>query len=330
MRISKFIVRGGVIAALGLGALVVVAGPDRIKALCTQAQSAVNDKIDANIKDPVALRAQIRDLQEQYPKRIADLRGDLAQLKTQQAQLQRDLGVANRVMEMAEGDFDKLSAALEHAQAAQIQTVSLGQDHQVVIAYKNEKLDIPTAQTKTNQIAATRAAYAGRAADIQRDLGYLAQQEQQLASLVAKLEQEQTSFQTQVFDLDRQIDAIGRNDRMIAIMSDRQRSLDEQSRYRAASLDQLTGKLADIRARQEAQLSSLGKTQDRYAYEDAAKAALDREAVNPGARRQSPAKATPAVIEINPDRLPPTTTPASSTPSGTAGSVSMNGTGGRN
>lgn len=304
MAVTKYVVRGGVIAALGLGAVLVVAGPDRVKAIFTQTQSAVNDAIDAQIKDPVALRQQIRTLAEQYPKRISELRGDLAQLTTQKSQLNRDLAISNRVMELAEVDFSKLSSAVDHAQAASIQTVSMGSDQKVVIAFKNEQLDIPTAQTKVNQIAATRTAYAARAADIQRDLAYLGQQEFQLTQLLSKLDQEQTSFQTQVFDLDRQIDAIGRNDRMITIMTDRQRTLDEQSRYRAASLDQLTGKLADIRARQEAQLSSLGKVQDRYAYEDAAKAALDRESAQPGLKKPTPALPKANVIEINPDKLP--------------------------
>ncbi len=335
MPVSKYVVRGGAIAVVGLGALVVVAGPDRVRALFTQAQSAVNDQIDAQIKDPVALRQQIRTLAEQYPKRISELRGDLAQLKAQQAQLQRDLQVANRVVEMADQDFDKLSLALQHATAAAIQNVSLGsetadtaQGHSgVVIVFKNERLEIPAAQSKANQVVATRAAYAGRAADIQRDLGYLTQQEQQLSQLVQKLEQEQMSFNTQMMDLDRQIDAIGRNDRMISIMTDRQKTLDEQSRYRAASLDQITTKLADIRARQEAQLNHLGKLQDRFQYEDAAKQALDRENATNAARRPQPS-IRPSVIEINPDRLPPappansTSSPGPQSPAGAAGTSS--------
>lgn len=334
MAFSKYLVRGGVISALGLGAVVAIAGPDRVRALFTQAQSAVNDQIDAQIKDPVALRQQIRTLAEQYPKRISELRGDLAQLKSQQAQLTRDLQVSNRVVEMADADFEKLSLALQHATATAIQNVSLASDNNaepqgVVIVFNNERLDVNAAQNKSNQIVATRAAYANRAADIQRDLGYMTQQEQQLTQLVQKLEQEQMSFNTQMFDLDRQIDAIGRNDRMIGIMSDRQKTLDEQSRYRAASLDQITSKLADIRARQEAQLSHLGKLQDRFQYEDAAKQLIDRESASTiGKKQQAPAM-KPAVIEINPDNLPPLPTAKPSggqTKSDTSGnSVSLNG-----
>jgi chromosome segregation ATPase len=311
---SKFILRGAVVGAVGLGAAAVVAGPHRIGSLFTQARSCINDKIDANITDPVALRAQIKDLAAQYPKRIGEVRGDLAQLKEQQAQLNRDLAVSGRVVSMADTDLDKLSTALGHAETAQIQNASFGGSegdgiqHKVVIVFKNEKLEVEQAQIKSNQIAATRNAYAQRAADIQRDLGYLSQQERQLTQLLTKLEAEQTSFQTQMFDLDRQIDAISRNDRMIDILKDRQDSLNEQSRYRAASLDQITSKLADIRARQEATLDSLARSAEHFSYEDAAKAQLDRETATDTGPKALPVgknKNEPTVIEINPDKLPP-------------------------
>lgn len=316
---SKSIVRLGLVGAVGLGAAVAIAGPQRIKALFNQTREVINDKIDENITDPVALRTQIKDLEAQYPRRIAELRGDLAKLREQVNQLNRDLAVSNRVVEMADGDSMKLSAAIDQARIASVQTASYepgaagggGNDpttnKSVVILFKNDRLDLPMAETKRMQIDATRNAYASRAADIQRDLGYIGQQERQLVSLVTRLEAEYTSFQTQVFDLDRQIDAIGRNDRMISIMKDRQGTLDEQSRYRAASLDAITTKLADVRARQEATLLTLSKVSERYGYEQDAKASLDRDAAQHGRGgatgdepQTKPTKATPSsgTIEI--------------------------------
>mgnify|MGYP000163560211 CR=1 FL=1 len=312
---SRVVVRGAVIGALGVGAAVVIAGPDRIGSLFTQARSTINDKIDANITDPVALRTQLKTLQAQYPKRIGEVRGDLAQLREQVAQLKRDASVSNRVIELADSDLDKLTAAITQAEASTVQTAAFDgaptepQNQKVVIVFKGERIDVPAAEVKSNQVSATRNAYASRVADIQRDLGYLSQQERQLSSLLSKLESERTSFQTQMFDLDRQIDAIGRNDRMISILKDRQEGLEEQSRYRAASLDQITSKLADTRARQEATLDSLAKSAEHFSYEDVAKSQLDRESAADAARtaRGQPNSPTvePTVIEINPDKLPP-------------------------
>lgn len=308
---SKLLVRGAVIGALGIGAVAVIAGPDRLGGLFTQARSTINDRIDKNITDPVALRAQLKSLQAQYPKRIAEVRGDLAQLREQVAQLKRDQAVSNRVIELADSDLDKLAAAIDHAGSAGIQAASFdgsGEASKVLIVFKGDRLDIAAAQLKCNQIGATRNAYASRIADITRDLGYLSQQERQLSSLLAKLEAEQTSFQTQMFDLDRQIDAIARNDRMIEIIKDRQQGLEDQSRYRAASLDHISSKLADIRARQEATLDSLAQAVAHFSYEDAAKSQLDREASMTPDRGNRAVNRRPetgtTVIEINPDMLP--------------------------
>lgn len=303
--LGKTVVRVGLVGALLMGAGVAVAGPERIKALFQQTRETINSKIDENITDPVALRAQIKDLEAQYPKRLAEVRGDLAKLREQVNQLQRDLQVSNRVVEMADTDSMKLTAAIDQGRLATIQTASIESgepSHRVVIVFKNEKIDLSTAETRRSQIDATRNAYASRAADIQRDLGYLAQQERQLVSLSSRLESEYTSFQTQVFDLDRQIDAIGRNDRMIAIMKDREGTLEEQSRYRAASLDAITTKLADVRARQEATLAAMAKGTERYGYEQDAKAALDREAAQRGRNGEpavKPAPSGPPTIEID-------------------------------
>src|SRR5438105_3503566 len=122
--ICKTVVRGAVVTALVGGAAVAVAGPGRIHALFHHAQDSINNAIDANIGDPVALRAQLRSLEEQYPKRIADVRGDLAELNEQAAQLERDLAVSKKVVAMADNDFEQMQSVLAKAEEARAQGVA--------------------------------------------------------------------------------------------------------------------------------------------------------------------------------------------------------------
>src|SRR5262245_49562077 len=122
--IGKTVVRGAVLTALVGGAAVAVAGPARVRALFHHAQESINGVIDANIGDPVALRAQLRSLEEQYPKRIADVRGDLAELNEQIAQLERDLSVSKKVVTMAEGDLNQMQSVLTKAEEARTQNVA--------------------------------------------------------------------------------------------------------------------------------------------------------------------------------------------------------------
>ena len=83
-----------------------------------QRRGSINHCIDSNISDPVALRAQLRSLEEQYPKRIADVRGDLAELNEQIAQLDREMTVSKKVVAMTESDLDQMQSVLAKAEEA--------------------------------------------------------------------------------------------------------------------------------------------------------------------------------------------------------------------
>ncbi|MBC7773567.1 MAG: hypothetical protein H7210_13815 [Pyrinomonadaceae bacterium] len=302
----KSVVRVGVIGVVIGGAVVVLAQTPRGRALFHQVRSNIHTKIDCNITDPVALRIQLRDLEAQFPKRIADVRGDLAELREQIAQLQREGEISDRVVALADIDLDKLNSALAQAESAAIQQVSLGEPRQIVICFKSDRLDVESAYNKVGEVTNTRNAYSARSEDVERDLGYLAQQEERLVTLLGKLETERQTFQTQLWELDRKVDAVARNDRMIDLMQKRQRTIDEQNRYQATSLDQINSHLADVKAKQEAKLSGLVADQARTNYEDSAKAEIDRELSSKDRAKARAAslkvqKVKPQVIEIRPD-----------------------------
>ena len=300
MAIVRNVVRFGVIAVLVGGTAVVIAGPHRSWAFVHQARSRINSCIDSNIKDPVALRSQLRSLEEQYPKRIGAVRGDLAEVTEQIAQLERDLAVSQRVVALAETDLGSLQGVIAKAEAT---TRDSGTHAVVKVRFDRETMGLEGAYAKANKINQLRGAYTAKVGDIERDLGYLGQQKDRLASLLGKLEKERAEFQAQLWNLDRQVDTIERNERLIAMLKDRQHTIDEHSRYQAASLDQVSARLADIRARQESQLDSFGQNSDMEDYENQAKFQLDSE-LSKGdafAPRTQPSRLPTTVIEIGPE-----------------------------
>jgi hypothetical protein len=101
--------------------------------------------------------------------------------------------------------------------------------------------------------------------------------------------------------MDRQVDSIARNDRLIGMMKKRQRTIDEQGRYKAYSMEQLTSRFADIRARQEAKLEALGTATSTTNYEDRAK--FDIDSKKPIELKALKTKAPAKVIEITPGDL---------------------------
>ena len=301
--ILKPVMRFGVIAGLAGGAALLVAGPDRVGAALSQIRRGINEHIDKHIQDPVALRAQLRKLSEQYPERIADVRADLAELRNHTQQVEREMAIAKRVVELAEADLHDLKDMLARAEDAR------GQGRTVRVSYGGAVMDVDAAYRKTNQVLQTRDAYAARVSESERDLAYMRQQEERLGEILATLEREQAEFQTQLFQLDRQVDAVARNERLLDILEDRQETIERHTRYEAASLDQVKGRLSDIRAKQEARMHALASGVARESYEDRAKVDIDsdlrsraalREALDTLGRPALPAKASPDVFYITP------------------------------
>jgi len=320
--LGRTVTRVVVLTALAGGGLTLIAGPERVGALFNQTRDAVNNQIDKSITDPVALRAQLRDLEATYPKRIAQVRSDLAEVRAQMAQLQREQAVSQRVVEMTSRDLDTLQGMLAQAEQARagIQQVAYDgetPDRRVELVFGEQRLSIEKAYARTVEINNTRTAYASRLTDIERDTGYLVTQEERLSGLLAKLETERSEFQAQLWQLDRQVDSIARNDRMIEVLSKRQASIDEQSRYKAASLDQLQAKVADIRARQEAELASLAAGTQQTDYEQKAKLDIDGQNAKrpaPSATKASIKLRKSEVIEIRPGGTSASPTPALPSP----------------
>lgn len=300
--IGKTVVRAGVITAIVGGVAVAVAGPDHVRALLHQARTNVRGAIDCNISDPVAIRSQLKDLESQYPKRISDVRGDLAELNEQYAQLERELAVSKKVVAMADTDLEAMQGVLAKAEEAKTSGVA-----QIVKVRfdTGSAMNLDDAYGKANRVSQLRTAYSQRASDIDRDLGYLGQQKERLSALLEQLETERAEFQTQLWALDRQVDTISRNDRMIDLMAKRQETIENHSRYRADSLDQITAHLADIRAKQESKLQMFTQTSDIKSYENAAKYLLDNEqgktAKGYKALKPKTIEISPSVIEIGPD-----------------------------
>ncbi len=270
---GKTIVRGVVITALAGGVLVAVAGPQRVGYMIHQTRANVVGVIDSNIEDPIMLRAQIKNLEAQYPQKIAEVRSDLTEVQTQISQLDRELQVAVKVVNLASMDLETVGVQLTNARYTQ----QANPGAIVRVTFNNKAVDIDDAYAKRNQIQQTRDMYAARATDLQTDLGYLNDQELQLAELLERLESERSEFQAKLFQLDAQIDTIARNERLIDMMEDRQDTIDAHSNFQANSLDQLNGRLSGIRTEQRARLEAIaGRDADKN-YVDEAEFLIDQE-----------------------------------------------------
>jgi len=267
---SRCVLRWGLIGAAGLGTLAFIVGPDRIAAGFDQIRDQARAVADDFVDDPIALRRQLSQLAERYPERIAEVTGELAEVDRQIDLLKRDQDVARRVVAMTASDLSELRVALTDSEldARAGRTVSIRVDGRAV--------DFEGARNEARRIATIRSTYQDRHAGNETQLDFLNTQKGRLAEILDTLEDEHARYEAKLWQLDRQIDAIDRNERLIEMTQQQQQVLADYDKFaEVGSLDQLESKLAELRTVQEAQLQSLASRGSRSDYEKRARQSLD-------------------------------------------------------
>ena len=269
--ITRGIVRWGLIGGLALGGLTLLIGPERVAAGFAQLRTKAQSVVDNCVDDPIALRRQLQSLADQYPDRISQVRGELAQVNHQIGQFDRDVQVAQRVVGLTTEDLSQLKTLVARAESEATATT-----RPVSIRFEGSRFDLNEAYTEAARINKVRLSYQDRLATNKQQLSVLNEQHKRLTEIANKLEGEYATFQAQMWQLDRQIDAIERNKRLIAMTEDLQATLDSYSKWgEVGNLKQLEGKLAELRAVQEAQLEALSKRGIQTDYENKAQGELD-------------------------------------------------------
>ena len=271
MSFTRSIIRWGLISGLALGGLTLLIGPHKVAAGLHQIRANVQMVVDRALDEPAALRRQLEQMADQYPDRIATVRGELAEVEHQLAQFDRDSEIANRVVAMTTEDLTELKTLVVRAEANQNQPARA-----VFLRFKGVRFAVDQAYTEAQRINDVRLNYQDRAASNVQQTTMLAEQKARLVEICDRLESEYATFQTQMWQLDRQIDAIERNERLIEMTKDLQATLDSYDRWgKIGNLKQLQGKLAELRTIQKAQLETLRQSGIRFDYEKAAAHQID-------------------------------------------------------
>ena len=249
---SRFIVRWGIIGGLAVGGITLLVGPQRVMACIDQLREEANNVVEKLVDDPIALRRQLDNLASQYPKRIAEVHGEIARLDQQLEQFDRDERIAIRVIELTTVDLEVLRDLVEDAQA------TIGVRGTPSIRFEGIRYNLDGAYTEGRRIRTVRANYEDRLASDRRQIELMGEQKSRLVSILEKIEHEHETYRAQLWQLDREIDAIERNDRIIAMVEQQQETLSGFDRFGSAgNLDQVRARLAEIRTVQESTILAL-------------------------------------------------------------------------
>lgn len=266
MAITRFILRWGLISGLALGGATLLIGPERVAAGLAHVRVRAQSLVDQCTDDPAALRRQLAQLAEEYPDRIAEVRGELAEVDHQIAQFQHDVEIATRVVALTSDDLNQLKNLVTRAQAQ-----ASGGVRAVAIRWEGFCYDVDEAYTEARRINHVRQTYRDRLAHNEQQIDFLAEQKTRLDEILQKLESDYDTYQAQLWQLDRQIDSIQRNEKLIELTEQQQATLDSYERYgKVGNLKQLEAKLAELRTIQEAQLQALAKRGLQKDYEQEA------------------------------------------------------------
>lgn len=271
MTICKTIVRWTLIGGLAVGGVTLLVGPQRVASafgtIQMQAGALVDEYID--VEEAQALRSRLHELAGAYPDRIAEIRGEVARVETQLTQFAHDADVARRVVIMTGSDLEQL--------AMKVQSAEHGGFHNVSLVTGDEGVNLDVAYREGRRIKGIRETYQERLVSDQRQVGMLETQRGRLVTLLDQIEQEFANYQAQVWQLDRQIDAIQRNDRLIALTESQQATLRAfESPGDAEGIRAIETRLAELQAVQEGTLQALNEQGRQTDYEHRAQVSLNQ------------------------------------------------------
>ena len=140
------------------------------------------------------------------------------------------------------------------------------------LRFEGVRYDLQDAYTEGRRIRTVRANYEDRLASDRRQMGLLNEQGDRLGDVLENIEQEYETYRTQMWQLDREIDAIERNDHIIAMVEKQHETLTGFDRVgNPGNLDQVRSKLAEIRTVQESTILALTETGAGSDYETRAR-----------------------------------------------------------
>lgn len=259
----------GVAILAGVGiASTLIFGSHSTQAIIHQAHETVQSKIDGLMDNPVALRAELERLEREYPVRIRAVQKDLGELKVEAKRLAWERAVSERVVAMAQDDLGGVQTVA--------QTGSKNGNLVRVAGFPVISVKKRT-NTQVARITDLIQMHTNRSQDASRDLGYMNREIERFQTLLTELETERVQYHSQLEQLNRQVDSIRRNERLLDMLRQRQGLLEKAGNFKAHSLDQISGRLAGIRSQQEAELELLSNSEVETDYEGRAKVELHQE-----------------------------------------------------
>jgi len=236
--------RWAAVGTLVLVGLVAVVGVTRVKTAYMSVREHLRENVDELVDSRVALRHEVKKLQREYPKRIADLKVQLRELERDQVACQRDRRVAQEVVTLAESDVELLRERIAAGEA-------VGREGAFVsVEFRAELLDRDQAVARASRIAETASSYRAQLGDLTAENEMLSSERVRLQAELAATESEYRTFSAEVGSLLREIESVKRKEKLVALAERKRRDNEDLFQDQATAL----GRVREMIERRRIQL----------------------------------------------------------------------------
>jgi chromosome segregation ATPase len=217
---------------------------DAAKALQHMAQS----EVDELIRQQSDLKEELSRLRTEYPKQIAMLRSQQAQVDRQLEGLAKEETRATDIVRLCEEDISYLEDQRE--------TVGNVYADTRAIEHRGSKYNASEAEQLIGRIAETRGIYVTRLDDINAERAVLEGEKDQIAIELAAVEAEQAEFEAEYQSLLREIERLKRNEELLKVAEGRRGMGCERHSEAMSTLTDVKSAVERARMEQEERLKS--------------------------------------------------------------------------
>lgn len=254
---------------------------DAVQALQHMAQSEVDDLI----KKQSDMKAELATLREQYPRQIAAIRSQMAQVDRQLEGLDKEQARAGDVIRLCEEDISYLEDQRTVLGAVYAQ--------QRAIEHRGSRYNAAEAADLIVRIADTRQSYATRSDEIDRERELLTAEKDQLGLELEAIRAEQAEFEAEYQTLLREIERLKRNEELLKVTESRRGKGCDRHKETMSTLGDVKSALERARIEQEERLKSAKGAPRSLDYETRAKL-LEMQRARETKRNTEPTPEAPA------------------------------------
>lgn len=258
----KFFKAVFIVGLVGLGTFGVacaVLGKQRAHDTLKSLQKMAQSEADQLIKKQNDMKEQLAKLREQYPRQVAALRSQIADIDEQAKALEKEAAKCADILALCDADLKEISAARKASPKA-------------AIAFRGSKYSPQDAEALIVRINRTREIYIERQRQIKVERENLAVEKAQVAQELELVRAEQEEFEAQYQSLCREIERVQRNQELLNAAEKRKGRCGNRHEESMQTLASLKSALSKARMEQEERMKAARIAPREVDYETRAKA----------------------------------------------------------